>query len=67
MRRKWNKAGDPLPREVLPATPGSEPQVVTPVSDLLCRQGFHPAEVVVFHPDPAREPARSAVLRLQQK
>lgn len=56
-----------MPREVLLATLGSEPQVVTLVYDLLRRQGFHPAEVVVFHTDPAREPARSAVLRLQEE
>lgn len=49
------------------ATLGSEPQVVTLVYDLLRRRGFCPAEVVVFHTDPAREPARSAVLRLQEE
>lgn len=56
-----------MPPEVLLATLGSEPQVVTLVYDLLRRRGFCPAEVVVFHTDPAREPARSAVLRLQEE
>ena len=56
----------PSRHEVLMATLGSEPQVVSLMLELLRAQGRHLSEVIVIHTAAEQEPVRSALARLQE-